>query len=440
MPYLARRCWLPAGSQDLQQRIATATEAAQPDTLADRITTLSLRNRAIHEVDCLNLNPATNTMNPKAEALLACGLGVRPSLGYPGDKYEMGLEAIEEIEITAAELAAQVFNAKYVEIRVGSGALANLYAFIATCKPGDRILVPPFAIGGHITHHVDGAAGLYGLEIHPMPVDAARFTVDLTGVEAMARKLGPRLITIGGSINLLPHPVGQLRVIADEVGAYLLYDAAHMSGPIAGKAWQQPLSEGAHLMTMSTYKSLGGPPSGLVLTNDPQLAKRLEKIAYPGLTANFDVAKSAALALTLLDWKAFGCDYAATMLATARALAYALASEGLRVHNTVGGFTTSHQLALEAEQWGGGQAASKVLRRANILACGIDLPIAPVPGDTNGLRFGTNELVRWGVGPEQCPQLARLIARVLAGNETPEVVAGDVKAFRRHFTTLHFVR
>src|SRR5262249_38243777 len=124
MPYLARRCWIPTVSQDLQQRIATATEAAHLDKLAERITTLPLSNRTIHEVDCPNRNPATNTMNPKGERLLASGLGVRPSLGYPGDKYEMGLEAIEEIEITAAELAAQVFNAKYVEIRVGSGALA----------------------------------------------------------------------------------------------------------------------------------------------------------------------------------------------------------------------------------------------------------------------------------------------------------------------------
>ena len=94
-----------------------------------------------------------------------------------------------------------------------------------------------------------------------------------------------------------------MRAVADEVGARLLFDAAHMSGMIAGRAWQQPLEEGAHLMTMSTYKSLGGPPSGLIVTNEPDLAKRLDAIAFPGLTANFDAAKSASLAITLLDWK-----------------------------------------------------------------------------------------------------------------------------------------
>ncbi len=92
-------------------------------------------------------------MNPKAEALLASGLGSRPSLGYPGDKYEMGLEAIEQIEVIAAELCAEVFEAKYAEIRVPSGAIANLYGFMATCRPGDTIIAPPAAIGGHVTHH-----------------------------------------------------------------------------------------------------------------------------------------------------------------------------------------------------------------------------------------------------------------------------------------------
>ena len=98
----------------------------------------------------------------------------------------------------------------------------------------------------------------------------------------------------------------------------MLFDAAHMSGMIAGRAWQQPLEEGAHVMTMSTYKSLGGPPSGLIVTNEAEIAQRLDAIAYPGLTANFDAAKSAALAMTLLDWKAHGRAYAAEMGATAQ--------------------------------------------------------------------------------------------------------------------------
>ena len=220
----------------------------------------------------------------------------------------------------------------------------------------------------------------------------------------------------------------------------MLYDAAHMSGMIAGRAWQQPLEEGAHLMTMSTYKSLGGPAAGLMVTNEPDLARRLEAIAYPGLTANFDVAKTAALAVTLLDWKVFGRDYAAAMAKTARALANALAAGGLPVHGAAHGFTTSQAFALEAVRWGGGQAAAKRLRRAGLLTSGIGLPIAPVPGDANGLRVGTPEIVRAGMGPEHMEELAGLILRALIGNEEPEAVAAEARAMRRRFKGVKFVR
>jgi glycine hydroxymethyltransferase len=440
MTSLARRAWVPHISETLVQSIAAEVARGEADAIAAEIERLVEDNRTIHERDCVNLNPATNTMNPRAEAMLARGLGARPSLGYPGDKYEMGLEAIERIEVIAAELAAEVFDARYAEIRVASGAMANLYAFMATAKPGDAIIAPPAEIAGHVTHHAVGAAGLYGLAIHHAPIDAGRYSVDLAGLAKLAREVKPKLITIGGSFNLLPHPLAEIRAIADAVGAKVLYDAAHMSGMIAGKAWQQPLADGAHLMTMSTYKSLGGPPSGLVLTNDAGLAERLDAIAYPGLTANFDAGKAAALAVTLLDWKVHGRAYAAAMAATAKALAAALDREGLPVYGRDIGFTTSHQLAVEAGRWSGGQAAAKRLRQANLLACGIGLPIAQLAGDTNGLRLGVNEIVRWGMGPEQMPELARLIARGLAGNETPEAVAPDVTSFRRRFDRLQFVR
>ena len=150
--------------------------------------------------------------------------------------------------------------------------------------------------------------------------------MDIEALRKLGREVKPKLITIGGSLNLFPHPIKEIRAIADEVGAYVLFDAAHLSGMIAGHAWQQPLEEGADLMTMSTYKSLGGPPSGLIVTNNAALAERLDHIAYPGLTANFDVAKTAALAVTLLDWKVYGKDYAAMMAKTARAFAEALRS------------------------------------------------------------------------------------------------------------------
>jgi glycine hydroxymethyltransferase len=240
--------------------IAAPLARTKSHDILERVETLAQENRRIHEQECFNLNPATNVMNPRAEALLASGIGSRPSLGYPGDKYEMGLEAIEEIEVIAAGLAAEIFDAAFAEIRVPSGAIANLYGFMATCRPGDTIIAPPASIGGHVTHHANGCAGLYGLRILEAPVATDGYTLDIDGLEALVRAERPKLITVGGSLNLFEHPVRAVRALADSVGAKVLFDAAHQCGIIAGRAWANPLKQGAHLMTMSTYKSLGGPP------------------------------------------------------------------------------------------------------------------------------------------------------------------------------------
>ncbi|MAN80616.1 MAG: serine hydroxymethyltransferase [Rhodospirillaceae bacterium] len=439
MTNLTPRDWVPGDCEALVQRIADATAADGTDAVGARIDALIAKNRDIHDAECFNLNPATNVMNPKAEAALAAGLGSRPSLGYPGGKYEMGLEAIEEIEVIAAELAAEVFRANFAEIRVASGALANLYAFMATCRPGDAIIAPSPEIGGHVTHHAAGCAGLFGLTTHPAPVDASGYTVDLDAMHKLARDVRPKLITIGGSLNLFSHPVAEIRAIADTVGAKVLFDAAHLCGMVAGGAWPDPLAAGAHLMTMSTYKSLGGPAGGLIVTNDVGLAEKLDAIAFPGMTANFDAAKSASLAISLLDWREFGRAYADAMVATSKALALALDREGVPLFAKDNGFTTSHQFAVLAAPYGGGQTAAKKLRRAGFLACGIGLPADPVAGDLNGLRIGTPELVRRGMTVDDMPKLAGLIARALSANG-PDALAAEVRDWRKTFDGVCFVR
>lgn len=429
------RNWVPKDCETLVQKIAAETSTTASGTLLERLEQLALRNREVHERECFNLNPATNVMNPRAEALLSSGIGSRPSLGYPGDKYEMGLEAIEEIEVISAELCAEVFNAKFAEIRVPSGAIANLYGFMATCRPGDVIIAPPASIGGHVTHHLAGCAGLFGLRTLDAPTNADGYTVDLDGLRSLALKKRPKLITVGGSLNLFEHPVKAVRTIADEIDAKVMFDAAHQCGVIAGKAWRDPLAEGAHFMTMSTYKSLGGPAGGLIVTNEAEIAQALDAIAFPGMTANFDAAKSAALAVTMLDWRDFGSDYAAEMIAMSRALAESLDALGVPVFSGRDGFTASHQFAVLAEKFGGGQNASKTLRKAGFLACGIGLPAPEVKGDLNGLRIGTPELVRWGMTSEHADRLATLIARGLKG----DAIAAEVTDWRCGFDNVHFV-
>lgn len=432
---LAARNWVPDPSETLVQKIAGQAASWSSDALLARINDLAEQNRVIHEKACFNLNPATNVMNPKAEALLASGIGSRPSLGYPGDKYEMGLEAIEEIEIIAAQLCAEVFDAKFAEVRVPSGAIANLYGFMATCQPGDTIIAPPASIGGHVTHHSAGCAGLYGLRTVEAPVHADGYTVDLDRLRTLALAERPKLITIGGSLNLFEHPVAEVRAIADEIGAKVMFDAAHQCGIIAGRAWSNPLAEGADFMTMSTYKSLGGPAGGLIVSNNPDIAKALDAIAFPGMTANFDAAKTAALAVTMLDWRDFGRAYANEMIAMSGALAAELDAQGVPVFSGADGFTQSHQFAVLAEPYGGGQTASKQLRQSGFLACGIGLPVADVAGDMNGLRIGTPELVRWGMTAADAERLAGLIKRGLSDTSIHE----EVSEWRGEFSKLHFV-
>ena len=217
-----------------------------------------------------------------------------------------------------------------------------------------------------------------------------------------------------------------------------MFDAAHQSGIIAGGSWNNPLGEGAHIMTMSTYKSLGGPAGGLIVSNDETLAQKLEAIAFPGMTANFDAGTAAALALTMLDWQDYGADYAETMIATAQRFAYELDKEGIPVFAKERGFTESHQFAVLAEPFGGGQAASSRLREAGFLTCGIGLPIDPVEGDLNGLRIGTSEIVRWGVTEEDIPQIARLLAQALR-SDRPETFAEEVSQLRKSYNQLHFM-
>ncbi len=433
---LAPRPWLPAPVRD---RVAeSVAPLGHLDALGVQglLADLVAENGRIHDETCVNLNPATNRMNPRAEEMLSARLGSRASLGYPGEKYETGLEAIEQIEVIAAELAAQVFHASFAEVRVGSGALANLYAFMAACEPGDTIIAPPATIAGHVTHHAAGAAGLYRLRTLAAPVHPETYTVDLSALAALSREERPRMITIGGSLNLTHHPVAQIREIADEVGAVVLFDAAHLGGVIAGGAWPNPLDEGAHLMSMSTYKSLGGPPGGLLLGNDAGLAERIEAIAYPGLTANFDAGKTAALAQTMLDWRVAGSAYAGMMVDTAAALAERLSAAGIPVHRRHTVATRSHQFAVEAAAFGGGQTAAARLRRANLLACGIGLPVDPVEGDLNGLRLGTPEVARLGMTVDDMRDLADFVARALTGD--PDPVAAEVTEWRSAFRDIHF--
>jgi glycine hydroxymethyltransferase len=391
---------------------------------------------------CITLYAGTNIINPRAAKLLASSIGSRPSLGHPGEKYNKGMTHGEQLEVMLNLLVRRLFRCDHAELRVPSGSLANLYVYMATCQPGDCIMAFSDAAAGHVTHHAAGAAGLYGLNTIEIPFDVEHMDVNLDAFAKQILEVKPKLVIIAGSMCLYPYSVSAVRDIADRVGAWVMYDAAHMGGMIAGGAFQQPLHEGAHVMTGSTYKAFGGPPSGMILSNSAELAARLDQIAFPGLTANFDLARTAAMVMATLDLLEHGPAYAMTCLANAAALAEALADKGVRVHKVAerDGFTASQHVAVQAHPYGGGDRASNVMARANILASSIGLPIATLKDDANGIRLGTQEITRWGMKPADMPDVARLMACVLERGETPEQVRPDVIALRQQFQNLHFVR
>jgi glycine hydroxymethyltransferase len=435
--------WVPDHVNARYAALAARSAELAPRARLHAIGSLVAEQARWVDRECLNPNAATNVQNPAVAAIAAEGIGTRPSLGHPGDKYETGLGPGEELEVMANELARRVFRCAYAEVRALSGAMANLAVFLAAARPGEVIFSLPPSAGGHATHQPFGAAGLAGLDVRPIPllIDEATATwrLDLEALAAQVDATRPRLIVLGGSLALGPHPISAVRAIADGVGARVHFDAAHLALLVAGEAFQQPLREGAHIITCSTYKALGGPAGGLLLTDDAALAAQIDAIIYPGLTANTDLARIAALAVCLNDLLVYGHEYAARCVETAQALAHALAGEGLPVAGLAPDYTATHHLALDARRWGGGTRAARRLEPGNILATGIGLPLAEIPGDQNGLRLGVQELVRFGMGTAEMPEVARLLARALRDGEDAAALRGEVIALRARFQRVRYV-
>ncbi len=444
------RPWTSPQAQDFAEQTLTQLRGMEAEQLDAQLHTW-VRTQ-VERVDrrSLNLYAGTNAINPRVSALLASSIGSRPNLGAPGDTYNPGMTDGSRISVLANAVIGEVFSAKYTETRVASGSIANLYVFLATCQPGDPIMVLPEQAAGHVTHHRNGAAGLAGLDVHPIAWDGPRMAIEEAAFAAQAEQIRPKLIVVGGSMCLHSFDLNMVREVADLVGARVLYDAAHMGGLIAGGRFQQPLAEGADVMTGSTYKSFGGPPAGMVLTNDAGLAERLDRIAFPGLTANFDLARTAALALAALDLREHGAAYADAQILTAQALAAALEADGLPVVRAQGcsdhkRHTASHHVALRAGVFGGAMKVVAALEEAAILSSGIGLPAMSEGEESTavgerGVRFGTQEIVRWGLGQEDAQEISSLIVRALSGEAERPRVAADVLSLRTRSSTLRFVR
>lgn len=386
--------------------------------------------------DGVVLYGGTNTLTPAVRRVYDAKIGTLPSMGLPGDKYQTGLADVERLEVLAGCLLTRLFGAAHLEVRPPSATMANLAVYRAFAEPGDTIAVLPQRAGGHDSHHAHGAAGARGLRIVELPYDDAHLDVDVEALPGFVDRERPRLVVIGSSLLLFPHRLEAIRAIADRVGALVVYDASHVAGLVAGARFQQPLAEGAHLMTFSTYKSLGGPPGGAVATNDPRLGAAVSAGVYPGLTANYDSGRLPALAVCAAEQLRFGPAYASACADNAAVLAEALRDSGFTVLGRDGRLTASHHVGVDVRALGDGDRVARHLAEARVYLSQIGLPVSDDPAP--GIRIGTQVVTRRGMTPEHMPRIARWCAAVLLDGAQPRQVGDEVREFARGFSGMRF--
>jgi glycine hydroxymethyltransferase len=238
--------------------------------------------------ETINLIASENVLSSAARRLLDSDFHHRYAEGHPGDRYYEGTQYIDEIEARTARLVSEIFKAARVDVRLPSATMANEATFSALLKEGGTALAHGVAGGGHISHAKFGALGKHADRILPLPICEDGFRLDAPAARDLIQRERPRLVVLGRSLFLFPEPIEELKPACDEVGAILLYDGSHVLGLIAGGTFQDPLAEGADLMTASTHKTYFGPQRGIVVgrPSDDAFWKRIDRAVFPGVTSN----------------------------------------------------------------------------------------------------------------------------------------------------------
>ncbi|MDI6883918.1 MAG: serine hydroxymethyltransferase [Hadesarchaea archaeon] len=394
----------------------------------------------------LPLIASENVTSPAVREAMICDFQHRYAEGWPGERVYAGCVYIDQVELLAMELARELFKAEHANVQPVSGAVANLAMYTALTDPGDTMMCLSIAAGGHITmgkKKFGGAAGaVHGLEIEYFPFDEKRMNIDVDAAAKRIAEVKPKLVTFGGSLFLFPHPVKELSKVAKEHGAHVAYDAAHVIGLIGGGQFQDPLREGAEVVTCSTHKTLPGPQHGMILCKK-ELADPINRGVFPGMVSNHHLHAVAGLAVALAEMLEFGKEYQAQVVKNAKALGKALYDRGLNVLCPDQGFTASHTLAVETiTKYGDGGALEQKLEQANVILNRELLPWDPREGrhfrNPGGLRLGTQEVTRLGMKEREMGEIAEFIKRVIIDGEEPKRVAAEVAEFRRDYQRVHY--
>jgi glycine hydroxymethyltransferase len=390
----------------------------------------------------LGMIASENIVSPMVQKVITSDLHGRYAEGMPGKRYYQGCGGFDDIESLGIDLAQKVFDCRFANIQSTSGTVSNIGALKALAKPGDRITAVSTADGGHISHARMGAVGLRGLDLTTYPWDDDRMEPDVDAACAMIREVEPALALVGQSVFLFPTPLREMADAAHEVGASVMYDGAHVLGLIAGGQFQDPLKEGADVMTGSSHKTFPGPQGGLVLSDsdDPKFHRRLNSAIFPGVCSSYHLHHVAGKVIALAEFAEYGAAYAKDIVANGKAFGAAMAAAGFDVLAEGRGYTASHQiLTRHGEQdSGAGAKAAALLEEAGIIT-----NMNMLPGDTkamtpSGLRLGVQELTRVGMDTTQMEEVASLYARVLIKGEDAAAVKRDVTALKSEFQTIRY--
>ncbi len=400
------------------------------------------RNEQWRGQHCINLLAPEAPTSPTVRALLSSEVGIRAAEGHIGalNRWFVGTHYIDEIEALCIELLKQVFKVRYADHRLMGSMLGNLTVYTALTQPGDVIMSIPQPVGGHSSNRLDGPAGVRGLKIVDIPFDPVELEVDLDMFRKMAPLIQPRVVSLGASMTLFPFPVKAMSEVVADWGGHVFFDGAHQLGLIAAGLFQDPIREGAAVLTGSAGKTFSGPQSGVIVWDDPELTGPVTHAIFPVLVATHQVNRVAALAASAAEMLAFGQQYMTQIVRNAQALGAALHKRGIPVLGAHKGFTETQQVIADVGNFGGGLEVAQRLARANLIANKNLIPTdTPANWDRpSGLRMGTIEVTRLGMREAEMEQIADFIARLLVDKAAPEDILEDVIDFRQPYQTLYY--
>jgi glycine hydroxymethyltransferase len=403
---------------------ATLPTGPRDTALFDLIAREEARQR-----DGLELIASENLVSRAVREAVGSALTNKYAEGYPGKRYYGGCEVVDEVERLAIGRAKDLFGAAWANVQPHSGSSANLAVYHALLEPGDVVLGMDLAHGGHLTHGspVNVSGQLYRVVGYQVRRDDER--IDMEAVRALALEHRPKLIIAGASAYPRFIDFAAFRAVADEVGAYLLADIAHIAGLIAARLHPDPLPH-AHAVTSTTHKTLRGPRAGLILSNDLELAKRFDRTVFPGIQGGplQHVIAGKAVAFFEALQPSFR-RYQEAILANASALAAALAARGYRI---VSGGTDNHLLLVDLRP--AGLTGKQAVERLDPVGITVSKSMIPFdetkPWITSGIRLGSATLTTRGFTPAEMAAVAELLHRGLQGDDCDALRADVVRMAR----------